>query len=427
MRLTLPRILAVVVVVLLIVGAVVLITAPGKYKVTALVPGVNPSVLEGSDILVNGFAKGTVESLKPSGPGVEMQIALDGDVAPLHTGATLFTQWSATVGDRLIQINDGPKSNPEIPDGGRLEGNFPKPMEVSDVLAGLDPGTRAKIAPLAASLKTALGGSEQDLNNTLRTAGPAFTAIGNLTKGLSIDGPALNQLVNDTNALVSRIGARSQDLSGIITDFSTTTRDTAAVRAELRQTLQKLPPTLDQATATLAKVPDTVDETVPLLEDLKAPTDRLPGVARNLAPVLQDLRPTIGELKPTLKALDRLLGETPGLLDQARSTVPKVTDTLDKLTPTLKTLRPFTPCAVGLLSTAFGNGARNNGNGQLIPVPARFGLSTVGPTPVPSGAPLAPQTCDPYNLPATLANAAANSTTSASAGSPLSSLTGGLN
>ena len=415
-----------VVVVLLIVGAVVLITAPGKYKVTALIPGVNPSILEGSDVLVNGFTKGTVESLKPSGPGVEMELALDGATAPLHTGATVVVQWSSTVGDRLLQVNDGPQSNPEIPDGGRLEGDFPKAMEISDVLAGLDPGSRARLAPLAASLKSALGGSEQDLNSTLRTAGPAFTAIGNLVKGLAIDGPALNSLVNDTNALVARIGARSQDLSGVINDFATTTRDTAAVRTELRQTLQKLPPTLDQANSTLAKVPDTVDATVPLLVHLRSRPDRLPSVANDLAPLLKDLRPTIGELKPTLKALDELLGETPDLLDQSKSTVPKITDTLDKLTPTLKTLRPFAPCIVGFLTTAFGNSPNNNGEGSMVPVPVRAGTNVVTPNLAPPALQTRPpQTCDPYNLPATATGLGLG--TSASAGSPLGGLTGGLN
>lgn len=427
MRLTLPRILAVVVVILLIVGAVVLIAAPGKYRVTAFVPAINPNILEGSRFLVNGFEKGTVESFKPAGDGVEMTLTVDSDIAPLHAGAFLFTQFQSLVGDRLIQINDGPQSNPEIPDGGRVEGNFPKPVELNDVLASLDPATRDRLAPLTESLRKTLSGSEQDLNKTLRAAGPAFTAIGNLTKGLALDGPALNQLVTDTNELLGRINTRSGDLSGIINDFGTTTRDTAAVRAELRQTLQKLPPTLDQANATLAKVPGTVDETVPLLEDLRPATDRLPSVANNLAPVLKDLRPTIGELKPTLKALDQLLGETPSLLDQARSTVPRTTDTLKKLTPSLQTLRPFTPCLVGLVTTAFGNGHSNNGEGQMVDVPVRAGNAPIIPAPPGLGAtlPKAPQTCDPYDK---AANLGALSTTSANAGGGLlGGLTGGLN
>ena len=162
MRLTLPRILAVVVVVLLVVGAVVLIASPGKYRVTAIVPSINPNILEGSRFLVNGFQKGTVESFKPVGDGVEVNLTVDSDFAPLHTGAFVFTQFQSAVGDRLLAITDGPRTNPEIPDGGRIEGNFPKPMEISDTLSQLDPATRNRLAPLAASLQRTLAGSEQD-------------------------------------------------------------------------------------------------------------------------------------------------------------------------------------------------------------------------------------------------------------------------
>lgn len=387
MRLTLPRILAAVVVVLLIVGGVVLLSMPGQYRATAFIPAGNPNIIEGAPVLVNGFKKGTVESLDVKGPGAELTISIDSDIAPLHSGAVVFVQWSAIVGERLIQINDGPRSNPEIPDGGRIEGQMPKPMEVSDILRSLDPATRARIGPLAQQLQKTLAGSEQNLNDTLRTAGPAFTAIGNVVKGLAIDEPALRQLVNDTNNLVGRIATRSPDLSGIINDLSVSTRDTAAQRVALRQVLQKLPPTLDQATATVAKVPGTVEETVPLLDDARSATDKLPSVSRNLAPLLKDLRPTIGELKPTLQALSELLNNNnlPATLDSAKVTVPKISEAAQKITPTLRDVRPFTPCAIGFL-TKFG-GAAGNGDakGPYVRIPLRIGPQSAEDNPLPIG------------------------------------------
>lgn len=396
MRFTPVRGLAIVVVILLVVGAVVLLTGTSSYKATAFIPAGNPNILVGAPVLVNGFKTGTVEELKPAGPGAELTVSLDNDSAPLHTGAVVFVQWSAAVGERLIQINDGPATNPEIPDGGRIEGNMPKPMEVSDVLQYVDPATRARLGPLAQNLQKALKGHEQDVNNTLKTAGPAFVAIGNVFRGLAIDQPALEKLVNDTNGLVARVASRSNDLSGIVSDLGTSTSQTATVRTQLRQTLQKLPPTLDQATSTLKKVPGTVDETVPLLNDLQSATDKLPSVSRNLEPVLTDLRPTIAELKPTLQAASELLNYTPGLLDSAHRTLPRLTYGLGAATPTVRDLQPYSPCIVSFLS-GFGSAAsRGNADGPYARIPIRVGPDSLETQPVtnPVSSVQIPRSCD---------------------------------
>lgn len=397
MRFTPARVLAGVIILLLVAGGVFLIASPAEYKATAFIPAGNPNIIEGAPVLINGFPKGKVDKLVPEGQGAELTIAADSDVAPLHAGAVVFVQWSAAVGERLIQVNDGPPSNPEIPDGGRIEGNMPKPMELSDVLAALDPATRSRLGPVIQQLQTTLAGHEQDLNKTLATAGPAFTAIGNVLRGVAIDEPSINQLVTDTNELVTRAGAHDQDISGIVNDLSVSTHDTAQQREALRQVLQKLPPTLDQARSTLAKVPGTTDATVPLLQDAKSATDKLPSVAGNLAPVLRDLRPTIAQLKPTLQAASQLLDQTPGLLDSGNTTVPKVGDTFEKVSPTLQSLQPFTPCLVGFLSNWASAAAYYDANGQYVHVPVRVGPESVIGTPTNGGGLFAKpvsRTCD---------------------------------
>lgn len=422
MRSTPARVLAGVIILLLVVGAVVLFTTPSQYTATAFLPAGNPNIIEGAPILVNGFHEGKVVKLVPEGQGAELTIAMDRSAAPLHAGAVVFVQWSAAVGERLIQVNDGPPQNPAIPDGGRIEGNMPKPMELSDVLGALDPATRARLGPVIQQLRTTLAGHEQDLNNTLATAGPAFTALGNVLRGVAIDEPAINQLVTDTNDLVSRAGAHDQDLAGIVNDLSVSTHDTAQQRDALRQVLHKLPPTLDQAQSTLGKVPGATDAAVPLLQDAKTTTDKLPSVASHLAPVLADLRPTIAQLKPTLEAASRLLDETPGLLDAGDVTLPKVGDTFNKLTPTLKDLQPFTPCLVGFLSNWGSAAAYYDANGQYVHVPIRVGPESVDDTPVNPGGLFAKpvsRTCD------TVAQGGAGGTGAAT--NPVAAGIGGLN
>ena len=421
MRFTPTRVLAGVVILLLVAGGILLLANPFKYKATAFIPAGNPNIIEGAPVLINGFPKGKVDKLVPEGQGAEITIAADSDVAPLHAGAVVFVQWSAAVGERLIQVNDGPATNPEIPNGGRIEGNMPKPMELSDVLAALDPATRSRLGPVIQQLQTTLTGHEQDLSNTLSTAGPAFTAIGNVFRGVAIDEPAINQLVTDTNNLVTRAGAHDQDISGIVNDLSVSTHDTAQQREALRQVLQKLPPTLDQARDTLGKVPGATDAAVPLLQDAKTTTDKLPSVASHLAPVLKDLRPTIAQLKPTLEATSQLLDYTPGLLDAGDVTLPKVGDTFDKVSPTLHSLQPFTPCLVGFLSNWGSAAAYYDHNGQYVRIPVRVGPESVLDNPVNPGVFAKPvsRTCD------TVAQGGAGGT--GSTANPVAAGIGGLN
>lgn len=386
-RSALTKVLVGVVVVLLIAGGIVLFSASSGYKAQAMLPAGNPNIIEGAPILINGFHMGTVDTIEPKGDGALLTINVDSQAAPLHQGAAVSIQWDATVGQRLVQVNDGPQSAPEIPNGGMLQGNMPRPQELSDILGSLDPQTRAQLGPLAQNLNKALAGHEQDLNATLRTAGPAFTALGNVTRGLAIDEPSINKLVTDTNALLDRIDSRNQDLSGVVNDLSTSSARTAAVRDQLRATLQKLPTTLDTAQGTLAKVPAVTDQAVPLLNDAKSATDKLPAVSNNLAPLLVDLRPTIAELKPTLQAASTLLNTTPGLLDSANVTVPGLTRTVFGYTPTLATVQQNKEAAYNFAS-GWGSASRNsdaNGNYVRILLQASLGSVDEFPLPLPTG------------------------------------------
>lgn len=374
---------AAVVALLIVAGVVVAVGGVEPYRVTAVLPAGNPNLIPGAPIYVDGFEAGKIESIRPEEGHAVVEIAIDDDLAPLHAGAFLHVQWKAVVGERLLFVEDGPVTNAEIPSGGMVEGDFPKPTEVADVLAALDEPTRERLTSLVGTLQNTVTGHEQDLNATVQTAGPALAAVGSVLRGIGTDGPAIKNLVTDLNGTVDTLARRQQDLGAVIDELSTSARATAGEREQLRTALAKLPPTLRTAQGTLGKVPGVTDEALPLLEDLRPATEKLPGVSQELAPLLADLRPLVADLKPTLEAASALLDRTPGLLDSSNRSLPGLAELAGGYAPVLETLRPYTPEVTGFLTTWGSAGQNYDANGRYMRIFAQAGTAT--PTVYPPG------------------------------------------
>lgn len=342
-----------------------LFTFAGPYRIHVVLDNAT-NVIEGSLVQVNGFTAGEVESIEPADGKARLTIALEPDFAPLHDGATVRVVWKALLGERLVEVHDGPATHAEIPEGGMLTGAQMTPTELDAVLAALDPPTREKLNSLVRNLDSTLEGSEGDLNATIRTAGPTLKAIGDVLRGLGTDGEAIRQLVTRLNDTMTILARRDQNIEQIVDRLGGAVDQVVGERAALGEGLDELPGTLRQARTTLGNVAPAVQETVPLLEALRPATERLPSVAGNLRPLLADLRPAIADLRPVLDAASELLTVTPGLLDGGTATVPQVDEAFAALTPALDYLRPYTPELAGFLTTWNSAAAGYDRNGHYL-------------------------------------------------------------
>jgi phospholipid/cholesterol/gamma-HCH transport system substrate-binding protein len=254
-------------------------------------------------------------------------------------------------------------------------------VEIDQVLAALDPPTRERLKSLVQRLRQTLDGNEDELNATLRAAGPALEALGQVLEAVGNDGPAIRSLVERLYTMTATLTARQDDVSAVIGQLSRTSRATAAQQAQLRAALQELPPTLEVAQRTLDDVPPTVDKTVPLLADLRPATQRLTSVSRNLSPLLSDLRPAVADLKPTLVAAQSLLQVAPGLLDDAHATLPGINTAAGSAQPALSFLRPYTPELAGWLSNWGSASAGYDSIGHYMRAFVQQGGSSVNANP----------------------------------------------
>lgn len=361
--------------------------ASGGYRVSVLLPSAT-NIIEGSSVLVNGVRAGEVGEVSVRDGEAFIALDLDSEYSPLHDGAKVDVGWKALLGERQLNVTDGPGHNAEIPDNGLLRGRMRQPMEVDQILNALDDKTRARLSSLMRRLNGTVGGNERDLQATLRTSGPALSALGDVLRGIGSDGPAIKAMVSRLNGMVGTLAARDGQLRKVVDGLSRVSQETAGQREKLSQSLRRMPGTLDTATRTLGNVPGTVDKAAPLLDELRPATDRLPGVTRNLAPVLRDLRPMTHQLRPTLAAADTVLDHTPGLLDSARPTLTGTRSAIGSMLPAMRFLRPYTPELASFFTTwasAFSN-YDDDGHYTRLSIQASALSPNVNPGMVPPGA-----------------------------------------
>jgi phospholipid/cholesterol/gamma-HCH transport system substrate-binding protein len=383
----------------LVTGAAVL--RDSAYRI-GVVLGSATNIVRGGSVLVNGFRAGTVSDIGVRDGKAYVELELDDTRGPLHAGATVTVAWKALLGERLLEVHDGPDSGAAIPSGGMITGDHAQPMELDHILTALDPEVRTRLAGLIGELDATLRESHPDLTATLRSSGPALAALGSVLKAVGSDGEAMKQLVGTVNAMTTTLARHDAALTGVVDNLSLLTATVATQRQRLSQALRQLPGTLDEATATLAEVPSVAQQAVPLLADLGPLARKLPSVARNLAPVMADLRPLVGELGPTVVAARDLLDLTPSVLDSATATLPGVTRALGSLQPVLSFLRPYTPEVASffaLWGSAFGNYDANGHYARIFAPQA--GLTSVNNNPglLPPGV-----RYDPYPLPGAAGN-----------------------
>ncbi|MGN6721936.1 MAG: MlaD family protein [Marmoricola sp.] len=360
-------------------GGYVWATSDSSYTVSAVFPNAS-NLFVGSRVVEDGYTAGSVKDISVKDGKALVTLSVDREFGPLHDGAKAQVIWKAVLGERLVQITDGPSKNAALRNGAMLPGVQTEPVELDAVLSALDAPTRTKVASLVNRLQATISGREGAINNTLASAGPALQQLGNVLSDVNTDGTAINEIVTQVNATLKIIQSRDQAVRTVVSALADTSQTVAAQQQAMGQTLSALPPVLQKATSTLSRVPTTVSNALPLLKDLAPVTGQLRSTSTKLRPVLTDLRPTVAELRSTLGSLSNLLGVTPSLLTTANTTVPGLNQTFTSLNPVLDFLRPYTPEIAGWATSWGSAGGNYDNNGHYVRFHILAGLESVIPS-----------------------------------------------
>jgi phospholipid/cholesterol/gamma-HCH transport system substrate-binding protein len=337
-------------------------------------------IVTGLPVQVDGFDIGEVTAVAAQDNQAVVTLSLSPEHVPLHTGTTVVVEWRSVLGEHFLQLHPGPASNPVLPSGSLIAAGSNQVL-VEDLLESLDGPTRAHLTSVVAQLRQTFDGSESDVNDLVRTAGPTVQALGAVLDAVGQDGPAIRELVTNAHQLTEVLAQRRDKLGSTITDIGRAADTIAPQQQQLTTGLAELPSTLDAAKSALDRVPAASASTIPVLQDLRPAAARLPAVAANLSPVLQDLGPAMAQLRPTLAAASTLLQFTPGLLDSATATLPGVTQAVRSLGPAVQFLRPYTPEMMGMIDNWGNVYSQYNGSGHFGHLLISYGQTAVNNQP----------------------------------------------
>lgn len=341
-RLAAPVSLAVVVLLI----ALLLVRAGDHYQVTAVFEQAH-GLVEGAEVHAGGLEVGSVEEIElgPDGfPHVTMKVS--GDYR-LRRGAGADLRAFSVAGEvnRYVMLRQG-SGNDELEDGATLDlARTESPVEIDQVLATLDPATRADLRELFEGVDEATRGRGADIDRTLARSAAALSETADLLEQVNADGDALRTFVTSGRRVVSAVAREQASVGGTVDELSSLLQTTAARQRELAAALEGLPAGLRSPRLALERTRAAIPNLRALVRAARPAAGLLTPVSRDLRAVLADARPTLAEARlliergpadlerldplldtvtPTLTRLDPVLREANPMLDQARARLPDV-------------------------------------------------------------------------------------------------------
>ena len=190
------------IVTLVVALLVVALAVPGlrggtSHSLTIVLPESAAGLVPGSDVLEAGAQVGTVSSIEPT-PDGHARIVVDVADAdwPLHQGVTAGIRPRSLLGEKYVDLEDGPHTAPVYQASKPLQGSQSGvPVELDAFLNSLDSNTRAAARSLITDLGAGLAGTGADLNQAIAAAKSDLA-------NLAITGSTLNQRDPDLDRIL---------------------------------------------------------------------------------------------------------------------------------------------------------------------------------------------------------------------------------
>ena len=238
----------------------------------------------GDSVRAGGLRVGTVDDVSMQ-PDHTVVVAFDADrVVPLSTGTKLAVRYLNLVGDRFLELIDGPGSTRVLPVGSQIPVDRTEPaLDLDLLLGGLKPVIQGlnpqDVNALSAALLQVFQGQGDTLDSLL-------SKTASFSNGLADNNEVIEQLIDNLNTVVKTLADNGAQFSGTIDRIQHLVTDLSADRDPIGSAIESL----DTGTASLADLlgrarkplAGTVDELsrlAPLLDDDKQKIDVALGKA----------------------------------------------------------------------------------------------------------------------------------------------------
>lgn len=238
----------------------------------------------GQKVRIAGVQVGAVKNvrLNPNNT-VDVEFSVDKRYT-LYSSTRALIRYDNLVGDRFLEITSGPGDLRKLPAGGTIDQRHTQPALDLDALLG--------------GLRPVLKGLDADKINTISSY------VIDLLQG---QGGALSNLLANTNAFGSTLGARDRAIGDVITNLNAVLGTVDAKGAQFSDTvdqLQKLITGLAQGRDAIAGAIQPLATTTTGLTDLLKHSRRpLQGVIENTRPIANELNDRMPEVNNDIEQL----------------------------------------------------------------------------------------------------------------------------
>ena len=295
------------------------------------------ALAEQSDVRISGVKVGHVVALgERTGGLTNVTIEIDHQYAPVPAAEKVLLRQKTIVGETYIElIPPHGAAGRALPDGGQLARSHVEPdVTLDDILASLDPRTRAGFKVWQQAADAAYNGRGEQINSDFAELTPFTEYANRLLTVLAAQEGAVRATVHSTGVVFDALTERDGQFRGFIENGERTFHALANSSAQFAAAIRALPAFERGGQATLREF----DTLAPIAEPVFAQSY---AWERQLTPLLEGVRGFTPDLNSLLTGFGPFASANKRGLPAFERSLRQFTPLLANLTPVLRNFEPF--------------------------------------------------------------------------------------
>ena len=338
-------------------------------------------LVRGDQVQVGGVPVGSITGIELTKDDKALiTVHIESSLAPLHEGtkAEVRVPSLSSVANRYIALSPGPNNRPALAAGAKLPASVTKPVTDLDQLFNtFNPKTLKGLQGFIQGFGEQYAGAGRELGGATEYFAPSIAATDHFFEEIALDQPILTSFLVETAKALTTIGARKDDLSGLIEHANQTFTAVGSEQSNLARGLHELPRALRTGNKTFANLPSTFGALKTLVDASKPTSEPLRRLFSKLRPLLVTATPVVGNFSSAINLpganndLTDYARALPGLVRALTTATPSGVTSLRESVPITAFFGPYSPDLEGLFRTFGQTAAYYDANGhyaRLSPV-----------------------------------------------------------
>jgi phospholipid/cholesterol/gamma-HCH transport system substrate-binding protein len=219
-----------------------------RYHINVMLPDAF-QLVQNSDVRSAGVTVGHVDAIANRGDVANVKIEITNkSLVPVYRNSTVLLRTKTLVGENYIELDQGDPAAGAVPDGGTLPLTQAEPaVQLDQILATLNPATRAEIRRNLDGLGQGLAGRGTDVNNLFAELTPTVEQGQPVMSILADQHQEFAGVVRYSGQVMQALAERTAQLRELVTAARATATAVRERDAALGATLVQIPATLTQA------------------------------------------------------------------------------------------------------------------------------------------------------------------------------------